>query len=296
MAEFETPQPISAVVDVLVGDVRIAAGDRTNTVVEVRPTDRTRRLDVTAAEQTRVEYADGRLLVKTTRRWRSYSPFSDGGSVNVQVELPTGSDVTGQAAVAAFHCTGALGDLRLKTSIGDIHVDRAASVQLKASAGNIEVGHALGTAELSTSTGAVRVGDVDGTAVIKNSNGDTRLGAIAGDLRVNAANGDIAIEHAGASLAAKTANGEIHVDAVGRGPVVAETGLGEVEIGIPDGTAAWLDLNTHFGQLRNTLDTSGPPGPGDDSVEVRARTGYGDITIRRAYPSASFDSTTEGSN
>jgi len=290
MPGFDTPEPISLVVDVVVGDVRIAAGDRPNTVVEVRPSDPARRVDVTAAEQTRVEYADGRLLVKTTRGWRSYSPFSDRGSVHVQVELPTGSHVTGEAAVATLRSTGLLGDCRLKTSVGDIHIERAAAVELSTSAGSIDVGHATGDAELSTGIGAVRVGQVDGTALIKNSNGDTRIGEVTGELQVRAANGDIAIDHAHSSLTAKTAKGEIRVGAVRRGSVVAETRLGEVEIGIPDGTAAWLDLNTNFGELRNTLDTGEPPGPGDDSVEVRARTGYGDITIRRRYQPAPIDS------
>ena len=60
VAEFATPEPIDAVVDLVVGDVRVAAGDRADTVVEVRPSDSGRRADVTAAEQARVDYDDGR--------------------------------------------------------------------------------------------------------------------------------------------------------------------------------------------------------------------------------------------
>jgi hypothetical protein len=33
--------------------------------------------------------------------------------------------------------------------------------------------------------------------------------------------------------------------------------------------------------VRNDLDAGGPPEGGADTVEVRARTGYGDIVIRR---------------
>jgi DUF4097 and DUF4098 domain-containing protein YvlB len=119
--------------------------------------------------------------------------------------------------------------------------------------------------------------------VIKNSNGDSRVGEISGELRVNAANGDIAIEQSHASLAAKTANGDIRVGAVGRGSVVAETARGGVEIAIPDGIAAWLDVNTHCGRVQNSLDPAERPEPDDDGVEVRARTAYGDITIRRCF-------------
>ncbi len=67
---------------------------------------------MTAAEQTRVEYADGRLLVKAPRRLREWSPFSDGGSIDVEIELPAGSDLSGHTAAGGFRCTGSLGPLR----------------------------------------------------------------------------------------------------------------------------------------------------------------------------------------
>ena len=39
MPTFETPQPIAVTVDVFLGHVEIIASDRTDTVVEVRPSD-----------------------------------------------------------------------------------------------------------------------------------------------------------------------------------------------------------------------------------------------------------------
>jgi DUF4097 and DUF4098 domain-containing protein YvlB len=284
--DFATPEPISAVIDLVMGDVRIAAGDRHNTVVEVRPRDPGRRADAAAAEEARVEYDAGRLLIKTTRRWRSYSPFSDGGSVDVHVQLPTGSRVTGTGEMTAFRCTGSLGDCRLKTAFGDIQVDGAARVELTTSAGDISVGRATGHAEISTGTGALQIDALEDSGVVKNSNGDSHVGEATGDLRVKAANGDIAIDRSRASVVAKTANGDIRIGGACRGSIVAETGLGAVEIAIADGTAAWLDLDTKYGHLHNTLDAAGPPGPGDGTVEVRGRTAYGDITIRRSDPPA----------
>ena len=57
MRTFDTPEPISVTVELGVGDLRIVASDRTDTMVEVRPSDAAKKADVTAAEQTRVEYA-----------------------------------------------------------------------------------------------------------------------------------------------------------------------------------------------------------------------------------------------
>jgi len=57
MPTFETPGPISATIDIAVGDVRISAADRAATVVEVRPSDSSNGEDVKAAHRTRVDYA-----------------------------------------------------------------------------------------------------------------------------------------------------------------------------------------------------------------------------------------------
>jgi len=280
MSHFETPQPISVVLELRVADVRVAASERADTIVEVRPSDSSKRDDVTAAEQTRVEYIDGTLVVKGPRRLREWSPFSDGGSVDVDIELPAGSDLNGHAAAGGFRCTGSLGRCELKSSAGEISVDRAERVKLT-TAGDIRVERVNGDAELTSATGAVRAGEIDGSVVIKNSNGDTWVGEVGGDLRVKAANGDIDVEHARGSVSAKSANGHIRVGSVDRGSLVAETANGRVEVGIAGGVAAWLDLHTHYGHVHNELDASEGPGAADEHVDVRARTGFGDITIRR---------------
>jgi hypothetical protein len=282
MARFETPEPITGVIEVVVGDVRIVAGERSDTVVEVRPRDGSKRDDVAAAELTRVECEDGRLLVKAPRRRRSWSPFSDGGAIEVEVELPAGSHLTAETGMGALVCGGPVGQCRLKSGFGDIRIEQAATLTATTGAGDVGVERVSGDAELSTGSGEVRAGTIGGSAAIKNSNGDTRVRDVAGDVRVRAANGDVAIERSRASVAAKTANGGIRLGAVERGPVVAETGYGAVEIAIVEGPAVWLDLTTGYGRLHNTLGAAAPPAPGEDRVEVRARSGFGDITIRRA--------------
>ena len=282
MPAFDTPEPISVTVELGVGDIRIVATDRIDTIVEVRPSDSGKKADVTAAQQARVEHASGRLLIKAPKGWRQYSFRGGGESIAVQIELPAGSQLRGEAGVAALHCTGRLGECHFKTGVGDIHVAETGPVQLKTGVGDITVEHAVGDAELTTGSGAVRIENLDGTAVVKNSNGDTWIGEITGDLRVNAANGKIVVEQAQAAVAAKTANGDIRLRDVTRGAVIAQTAFGKVDIGIRDGVAAWLDLDTRFGTVHTDLDAAERPEAGEDAVEVRARSSFGDITIRRA--------------
>jgi DUF4097 and DUF4098 domain-containing protein YvlB len=282
MPTFDTPEPISVTVEFGVGDLQIVASDRTDTIVEVRPSDPAKKADVTAAEQTRVEYAGGRLLIKAPKNWRQFTPRGNGESVDVQVELPAGSQLRGDTGVAAMRCRGRLGECRFKTSIGDIQLDQAGAVQLRTGVGDITVEQAGGDAELTTGSGSLRIDRIDGTAVAKNSNGDTWIGRVTGDLRVNAANGRISVDQASATVAAKSANGDVRLGEVAHGSVLAQTGFGKVEIGIRGGVAAWLDLNTRYGAVRNDLDTADRPGVGEDAVEVRARTSFGDITIHRS--------------
>jgi Toastrack DUF4097 len=264
MPTFDTPEPISVSIDLGLGDVRIAASDRTDTVVGVRPTDPARDGDVRAAEQTRVEYAAGQLLVKGPKQ-RGLAAFGRPGSIDLLIELPAGSHLRGDAGAATFHCQGRLGEFRVKTGLGDITVDQAA-----------------GPADVSTGTGKIRLGEIGGSAVVKNSNGDCWVGEISGDLRAHTANGDIAVGHAGASLAAGTSYGDVRVADIARGSASLRTSFGEIEIGIRNGTAARLDVSTKFGRVRNDLAASAGPGGATETADVRASTSYGDIVIRRA--------------
>jgi DUF4097 and DUF4098 domain-containing protein YvlB len=282
MPSFDTPEPISVTLELGVGDIRIVASDRTDTIVEVRPSDEAKKSDVTAAEQTRVEYANGRLVIKAAKSWRKYTFRGGGESIAVQIHLPSGSQVRGEAGVAALHCTGRLGECHVRTGVGDISVDQAGDpVEIKTGFGDITVGRAAGHADVTTGSGAVRIGNVDGSAVIKNSNGDTWIGEVTGDLRVHAANGKIVVDRAHAAVAAKSANGDVRLGEVAHGAVIAETALGKVDIGVSDGVAAWLDLNTGFGNVQSDLDAAERPAAGEDTVEVRARSAFGDITVRR---------------
>ncbi len=281
MPTFDTPEPITLTLDVGMGDIQVVASDRTDTVVDVRPSDPAKKSDVTAAEQTRVEYANGRLLVQGPKGWRHWSFRSSGESIDVRIELPTGSHLSGEAGVAALRSTGRIGGCRFKTGVGDIQLDQADLLDLRAGAGDITVGSAVGDVQVSTGSGAVTMSRIDGTAVIKNSNGDTWIGEVTGDVRVKAANGRITIDRALAAATAKTANGDVRLGEVVHGVVVAESAAGKIEVGVRDGVAAWLDLKTGFGNVRNDLQASDRPKPDEEAVDVRARTSYGDITIRR---------------
>ncbi|EPD57151.1 DUF4097 family beta strand repeat-containing protein [Streptomyces sp. HGB0020] len=278
MPSYDTPEPISVTAHVGAGSLRLTASDRLDTVVDVRPAGPKRDKDVRAAEQTEVSYVSGVLTVRTKER-RLIGPT---GAVDVTIELPAGSrvDVTGSWTHVLGE--GRLGETRVKTSGGDVRLDATGPLQLTASHGSITVDRVEGKAEITTSSGSLRVGTVDGPAVLKNSHGTTTVGAAIGDLRVSGANGDIDITRAEGTVVATTAHGTLRVAEVARGNVQLETSYGAIEVGIREGTAAWLDAGSEHGQVRNTLAASDAPEETEDTVKIHARTRWGNIDVRHA--------------
>lgn len=278
MPEFDTPEPITVTLEFDIGSARIIASERTTTVVEILPSDGATELDVRAAQQTHVVCTGDTLLVKGSRK---RSLFGGSGSVDVIIELPAGSHLRGVAPMADFTCEGRIGDCRLKTSFGDIRIEEAATAGLRTGRGDIRLDRATGDADV-VGAGRVDIGQVTGAVTVKNGNGETAVGEVTGDLRINSSNGRITVDVAHASIDAKSAKGAIRIGEVTRGQVALHAAAGDLEVGIHEATAAWLDVNTRFGTVRNSLGPSEGPGDAVATVEVRARTGVGDIVIRRS--------------
>jgi DUF4097 and DUF4098 domain-containing protein YvlB len=178
MQKFDTPAPISAVLDIPAGRVRFIAADRADTTVEVLPANASKGRDVKAAEQTKVESADGVLRIETSAKNQFLGP---SGSIEVTVQLPAGSRVEAKAASAEFRAVGRFGDVAFEGAYGQIKLDEAASVRLTAIDGDVEVGRLGGPADISTVRGDIRIAEaVRGTVVLRTLSGDISVSAAAG--------------------------------------------------------------------------------------------------------------------
>jgi DUF4097 and DUF4098 domain-containing protein YvlB len=281
MPTFATPEPITVTLELLVGHVRITASERTDTVVDVRPSDAADESDVKAARQVRVDYADGALRVTGPKA--GVLDFSRRTrSVDVTIDLPSGSQVSSETQAGNVSCAGRLGKCRIRTSAGNLRVDRTGPLHLRTGAGHVAAAGVTGDAEISTGTGRIEIGEIEGAAVVKSSNGAVTIDAVSGDARVRTANGEIRVERAGAGVDAKTSSGSIRLGEVVRGPVLLGSSIGDLDVGIAGGTAAWLEVNTGFGRVRRDLQDTTRPEPAGRTVEVRGHTSYGDITIHRS--------------
>lgn len=279
MKRFDTPAPIAASIDLVIGDLRVIATDRADTLVDVAPSDTGRAADSRAAEQTRVDYIDGQLIIKAPRQG-TWSLFTKPGSVDVTVQLPAGSRLTADAQIGAIAATGRLGDCRIEFSVGDIQLDQVGSLRVK-SYGLVEANLISGRADITRSR-TVRIHQIDSAASVKVANGDCWIGAITGELRVSAGNGNIVVGSAGSGTVLSTANGDVRVDDITGGSVSLKTSHGTIEAGIRPGTATLLDVSTKLGTIHNRMAQSAAPEAEEKTAEVHARTHYGDIIIRHS--------------
>lgn len=281
MPEFDTPAPITAVVDLAVASVRVTASDRATTAVHVRPTDPADDSDVKIAAQVTAELVDGELRVTGPRAWPHLDPTRRSRSVDLAIDLPTGSAVTATVQAGDLRATGLLGECSFKTGAGEITLDRTGPLRLRTAVGHAAVTAVDGDADLRTSSGRLDIGEIRGSAHVKNSNGPTRIARVDGEVHVRSANGDIEIGRAAGAVDAKSANG--HVRAVlTEGSSVLESGMGDIEVGVVEGTSLWLDAHTGYGRVESLLDDVPAPDAADRTAKLRARTACGDITARRA--------------
>jgi len=283
MYTFDTPEPISVAVELSTGTVRIVATDRVDTIVDVRPGDEPAKADKGAAARATVEFTDGRLVVKATppRGLGNYVSVGRGDSTDVTIELPAGSQIQGSGTRTVFRSQGRLGDCVFQNVFGNVELDQTGSLDLQTVSGDIVVQEATGNVKVSSVSGQVQFHRVHGTVEIGSAAGDLSIGEASGDLLLNTGKGRICVEAAHASLRAQTGMGSIQVGEIVRGSVELGTGTGGVEVGVRNGTAAWVDASSRMGSVKNMLDAHDDPSRFDETVELRVR-GFRDVVIRRS--------------
>lgn len=280
MPAFTTPTPIDLAINLPVGIIEVFASDREDTVVTVSPTNPEKAVDRRGAKEAKVDF-DGQRLTVTGPKPR-FSIIGPTESVDIKVELPTGSRLTAESSVGAVRTVGRLGATRIKASTGWVAVDATTDLWLRASHGNATVGSADGGVEITADHGQIRIGTVTGDAILGASHGNITIGEAGGDVDAKLSYGDLEITRALASVAAKTAYGSIKLSEVSSGSVQVESGYGQVTIGVRPGVPAWLDLSSKEGRVRNELDGDHAPEASENTVAIRARTQFGDIAVRRA--------------
>ncbi|WP_432590717.1 DUF4097 family beta strand repeat-containing protein [Streptomyces sp. HD1123-B1] len=179
MQKFDTPAPVSALLDIPAGHIRFIAADRADTTVEILPADSAKSRDVKAAEQTEVVYADGVLRIEAPAAKNRI--LGATGSIEVTVQVPTGSHIEAKTAAAELRGVGRLGDVTFEGAQGSVKLDETGSTRLALHAGDISVGRLGGPGDISTQKGDLRITEaVRGTVTLRTGYGDVSIGAAPG--------------------------------------------------------------------------------------------------------------------
>jgi len=279
MPTFPAPHPATVVFDVPFANLQVVAGERDDVVVTVLPSDPSKSGSVRAAEDVRVGQDGDAITISYPSSWKQYVlPFASG-TADVTVELPAGSALRGKTG--SVHAEGVLGAVDLTLSAGEARLGDVDRLDLKVSAGSVVVGRVGGTADVKVSAGSVRVGEIAGEGTIRATNGTTTVGSVTGTLEVHGANGDIAVGRVRGTVTAKSAHAGLRVETLESGSATLTTSFGSIEVGVPEGTAAYLDVASQHGAVRNQLTPTEGPVADEATAEIHASTGYGDVVVRR---------------
>lgn len=276
MTAFATPTPITATLTTAGAQVRVAASDRSDTVVLVEPIDGANRSHVKVAENTKVGFSAGELSIETTK------PGAKNGSIAITVKLPAGSKLVLNTAWSEVHAEGGLGDCALEVGSGRIRLDHVAGLRGRLAAGEVAIGHIAGTAHIEGGAAAVRIGEAEGVVRYQGSTGRIWIGHALSDVDLSGATGSFDIDRADGGVIAKAANCPIRIGRLTRGPAELSNASGGIEVGIGEGTAVSVDAKSTKGTVRNSLPEQDNADEFDNQVKVYARTRRDDIVIHRA--------------
>jgi DUF4097 and DUF4098 domain-containing protein YvlB len=229
------------------------------------------------ADQVRVEYGGRQLSVIGPKRGLGLG--RDSG-LAVTITVPASSQLTSRIGSADLDVDGELGAAQLRSGSGTMDVELVTGpAVLETGSGGIRLGEAGADLRIKSGSGDVSVGAAARSVGISTGSGDVELGATRGPVRAKTGSGDVRVNHAGHDVMMTTGSGDLEVRSAGRGRITGKGGSGDIRVAIPAGVPVWTDVSTASGRIQSGLRGAGQPAPGQDHVEVRARTASGDITL-----------------
>ncbi|MEV4999999.1 DUF4097 family beta strand repeat-containing protein [Nocardioides sp. LML1-1-1.1] len=266
---FDTPAPIELYVENGAGRVLVVATGTTTTHVRVAGA-----------------RADEATVTRDRDRVSVLAPKGRGGlfrgdsSLDIEVEVPTGSRLVTKTGSADVEATGEVGETKVRSGSGHVRLEHVAGAAVVATgSGDVEVGAVTGALKVRSGSGTVVVGATSATTSISSGSGDVRIGRSAGAVVVKTGSGDLEVLESDHDIASTTGSGAVTVRTARRGRISAKGASGNILVGVPAGTPVWTDISTVSGRVSSTLPSAGEPEPGADHVEVRAVTVSGNVAL-----------------
>jgi Putative adhesin len=184
--------------------------------------------------------------------------------VDTLIEVPSETPLKLSSSGDEITLTGCGGDTDIATSATRITLEAVAGrLRLRYGHGDSRVDRVTGSVQLDAGRGRAHLGEVRGSLHARFGSGDLHADVVHGDLQVRAGAGSAQL-------------GAVH------GNVDLAFGSGPVEIGLPAGVAAQVDLTSGTGEVHTDLPVEPVPAPAERTITVRVRTGSGPVSLLRA--------------
>jgi hypothetical protein len=187
-----------------------------------------------------------------------------GRSLDVHVVVPTGTPVKVSTFTAPITIVGRVGDADIAFGSADVALrDVDGDLRLRFGNGTARVVNVTGSVHLRSGSGSARFGEIGGALEAGCGTGDLEVHRVRGKVRTRCGSGSALL-------------GEVH------GDVDVASGSGELQIGLPSGVTARLDVSTGAGRVTSDFPIEDGPRSPKDAINLRARTGSGDVRLFRA--------------
>lgn len=160
-------------------------------------------------------------------------------------------------------------------------VGRVGGADLAFSSAEAALRHVDGNLRLRFGSGTARAVQVDGSVELRSGSGDAQFGEIGGALTSGCGSGDLHVRVVHGAVRSRCGSGTARLGEV-HGDVDVACGSGGLEIGLPAGVTARLDVHTGSGRVHSDLPIEARPTSEHGAITVRARTGSGDLRLFRA--------------
>ncbi len=221
-------------------------------------------------EHFRVELAGDTLDIHEDRDRRG-SMFENlfgrnRGGVDVEVMVPSGSGLSVHVQSADIRTTGRVGDSDIASGSSQIELDEVdGDLRVRGGSGDLRISRVTGAGHIRGGSGQISIGDAGKEVNVGMGSGSLSIGAAHGSVRMRSGSGGAVI-------------------GVAEADVDVTSGSGQVTIGLLPGQPAKLDVLTGSGRLHTDMpvESQASTSATGKPITVRARTGAGDVTIRRA--------------
>jgi hypothetical protein len=219
--------------------------------------------------ETQVDLLGATLVVHAPRQGGIFDLALFGGKrtgrgLDVRVVVPTGTDVKIATFTAPIRIPGRVGDADLAFGSGEAAVREVD-----------------GDLRLRFGSGNAKAVEVKGSVQLRSGSGDAQLGEVHGDVNCGCGSGDLQVRRVHGAVRSRCGSGNARLEAV-HGDVDVTSGSGGLEIGLPAGVSARLDVHTGSGRVSSDLPIEDTPREATSKITVRARTGSGNVRVFRA--------------